>query len=704
MRRIAITLTVLGLVAGAFGCSSDAPTPPKPGGPGGGGQGPNSALQIRLFTSDPNPPAGRCTLIQAVVTLNGASVANGTGVVFTTNFGVFAQNGLPLISVTTQNGNAITALCSDFEGTATVRAAVTLGTDSAAATITIAFQPAAAGAGPFVSFCDPSFGPSTGGTALALHGGRFCPNSGCTGGEASDTRVLFIVNGVAREATVVSVTNDTINVLTPGFPEATSPSTPVEIRVTLNNGTANPTVLSLPNCFAFGTALPSTPIITAVLPSSGVNEGNTRVTIIGSGFQSPVQVFFGGVEATIVSVAPNQIVVLTPAAFGAGRDNLNQTVDVRVRNATSGLEFTLPAAYRYTQPLQLISISPTEERLDQPLTPVTIFGHGFQSPMAVTLAGRPATIISIAESELVVLPGRPLDPCAGASGSVDVTNINTGDSVSGLTFTYIGARPAITQVLPTFGPSGTVVTINGRDFPRRLEDASVRFENAALGVSVEAVVSATSETQMTVTAPAQPVLTNPLCTATNPPGTLQNAGPAFVIRVTNLVSGCDVTTPFQYQLPCANPTPTPTATATGTPPPTSTPTPTPIPGADLAVAKSDTSDPVASTQDVTYTVVVTNNGPGTAVNTVMNDPLPTGTTFVSCVSSLGTCSGPNPVTMSLPGNLGPGGSVTVTIVLNVTAGGGSVISNTATATSATADPSPANNSDTETTTVGPPPP
>jgi len=105
MRRIAITLTVLALVAGAFGCSSDAPTPPKPG-PGPNPNGP-SALQIRLFTSDPNPTAGTCTLIQAIVTLNGNNVPDGTGVSFSTDFGVFAQNGLPLISVTTQSGAAV---------------------------------------------------------------------------------------------------------------------------------------------------------------------------------------------------------------------------------------------------------------------------------------------------------------------------------------------------------------------------------------------------------------------------------------------------------------------------------------------------------------------------------------------------------------------------------------------------------------------
>jgi uncharacterized repeat protein (TIGR01451 family) len=696
MRRIAITLTVLALVAGAFGCSSDAPTPPKPG-PGPNPNGP-SALQIRLFTSDPNPTAGTCTLIQAIVTLNGNNVPDGTGVSFSTDFGVFAQNGLPLISVTTQSGAAVTALCSEFPGTAVVRATASSGGQTGAATITIVFQPASSGAGPFVSFCDPSFGPSTGGTALTLHGGRFCPNTGCTGSEAATTRVSFTVNGVSREATVTSVTTDSISLLTPGFPEATAPTTPAEIRVTLNNNTATPTVLSLPNCFAFGTTISTTPSITAVLPASGVNEGETRVTIVGAGFRAPVQVFFGEVEATIVSVSFNQIVVLTPPAFGSGRDNLNQQVDVRVHDVTSGLDATLAGGFRYVQPLQLISIVPSEMRLDQPFSPVTIFGHGFQAPVVVTLAGRPATIVSVSESELVVLPGRPTG-CGDVSGAVSVTNINTGDTLSGLTFRYLGIQPTITLLTPNTGAPGTNVTISGTNLPISISNARVTFGDAEASVTSASAAG----TELVVTAPTQTTLVAPLCLPTNPVGTLQNVGTPLqnTIRVTNVLTGCFDTEPFQYQLPCVAATPTPTATATPTP------TATPLPGADLAVSKVDTPDPVASGGNVTWTITVTNNGPGIATNVGVTDPLPNGTTFVSCATSLGSCSGPNVgqngiVTVSGIGNLGPMGGVTITLVANVTAGSGTIISNTATATSAaTSDPVPGNNNGTASTTVGP---
>jgi uncharacterized repeat protein (TIGR01451 family) len=701
MRRIAITVTVLALVAGAFGCSSDAPTPPKTGGPGGGPTG-STALQIRLFTSNPNPPAGTCTLIQAIVTLNGANVADGTGVVFSTDFGVFAQNGLPLISVVTQNGGAVTALCSEFPGTAVVRATSTVGSETASATITIAFQSAAAGAGPFVSFCDPSFGPSTGGTALELHGGRFCPTSGCTGAEAANTRVLFIVNGVPREATVVSVTNDVINVLTPGFPEVTSPTTPVEIRVTLSNNTATPTVLSLPNCFAFGTTGSTTPTITAVLPASGINEGNTRVTIIGSGFDTVggVQVFFGDVEATIVSVSFNQIVVLTPAAFGSGSANLNQTVDVRVRNIVSGLEGSLADGYRYTQPVQLTAISNNQQRVDLPFTPVTIFGHGFQAPVAVTLAGRAATVISVSESELVVLPSRPqVTGCADVSGPVSVTNINTGNSASGLTFIYLVAqtKPVITSVSPISGPAGTIVTITGFNLPLMAGDASVTF-----GTRNAAVTSASPDgTSLVVTAPDfLGSAARPVCPIGTPEGEFVNFGAPVGVTVTNRLTGCsDTFNSFQPQVPCSVATPTPAPVMTATPLPTATPQP----AADLSVVKSAPAS-AATLSQIVYSIVATNAGPGSVVATV-TDPLPSGTTFVSCSSAVGTCSGPDvgtngTVTANL-GQMGPGGSASITITVTLTASAGTTVSNTATIAPVATDPNMANNTSSAATLVTP---
>jgi uncharacterized repeat protein (TIGR01451 family) len=206
-----------------------------------------------------------------------------------------------------------------------------------------------------------------------------------------------------------------------------------------------------------------------VLPSSGSNEGNTRVTIIGSGFVAPVQVFFGVVEAQVLSVSFNQIIVLTPPASGAGLPNLNSQVDVRVHEVSSGLDATLTAGFRFVVPLQITAID--NSRQSAPFTPVTIHGQGFLAPVAVSLAGIPATVISVSATELLVLPGALLT-CADTSGAVVVTNIDSGDTASGPDFFYLCTPPTPTPTLipPTATPTVTpTVTATRTPVPPDLE-------------------------------------------------------------------------------------------------------------------------------------------------------------------------------------------------------------------------------------------
>jgi uncharacterized repeat protein (TIGR01451 family) len=121
--------------------------------------------------------------------------------------------------------------------------------------------------------------------------------------------------------------------------------------------------------------------------------------------------------------------------------------------------------------------------------------------------------------------------------------------------------------------------------------------------------------------------------------------------------------------------------------------------ADLTVMKTDSPDPVDAGLDLTYTVTVSNGGPDDATNVVLTDPLPTGASFVSAMSSQGTCSQASGTVTCDLGILAASASATATIVVRPTAAGGSPISNTASVTSAAVDPNPGDNSATASTTV-----
>ncbi|HEY8132747.1 MAG TPA: hypothetical protein VII12_12750 [Thermoanaerobaculia bacterium] len=114
--------------------------------------------------------------------------------------------------------------------------------------------------------------------------------------------------------------------------------------------------------------------------------------------------------------------------------------------------------------------------------------------------------------------------------------------------------------------------------------------------------------------------------------------------------------------------------------------------ADLSITK--TAAPVApayaANTDITYTMTVTNGGPSTASAVTVTDTIPLNMTFVSSMSSQGTCTGTGPVSCAL-GTMTSGATATVTVVARTTAQTG-FATNVATVSSTTIDPNPANNS------------
>ena len=125
--------------------------------------------------------------------------------------------------------------------------------------------------------------------------------------------------------------------------------------------------------------------------------------------------------------------------------------------------------------------------------------------------------------------------------------------------------------------------------------------------------------------------------------------------------------------------------------------------ADLSITKLDSPDPVIAGNSLTYTIVVTNNGPSTAEDVTITDTLPAGTTFVSGVNGNGqqVCALVQSATVVCDlDDLEPGATATVYLTVQVEPSvPPGTLTNTVQVASATSDPNPGNNTATEQTQV-----
>jgi uncharacterized repeat protein (TIGR01451 family) len=119
--------------------------------------------------------------------------------------------------------------------------------------------------------------------------------------------------------------------------------------------------------------------------------------------------------------------------------------------------------------------------------------------------------------------------------------------------------------------------------------------------------------------------------------------------------------------------------------------------ANLALAKSASPNPAMVGAPLTYTISVTNNGPGLAASVTVTDALPAGVTFASATASQGTCTNIAGVVTCSLGSLANSAVATVTIGVVPNAAGS--LTNTAAAITLSFDPNTTNNTATATTTV-----
>jgi len=117
--------------------------------------------------------------------------------------------------------------------------------------------------------------------------------------------------------------------------------------------------------------------------------------------------------------------------------------------------------------------------------------------------------------------------------------------------------------------------------------------------------------------------------------------------------------------------------------------------ADLAIAKGGPAFTVRG-GNLVYTTVVTNNGPGSATSVLVDDPTPSGLTFVS---NAGDCLTAFPCSLGTVAN-GQTRTITSTFSIPADYAAPTPVVNTASVSSATTDLSPGNNSSTATSRFG----
>ncbi len=287
---------------------------------------------------------------------------------------------------------------------------------------------------------------------------------------------------------------------------------------------------------------------------------------------------------------------------------------------------------------------------------------------------------SLVNTATITPPVGTTDPVPG-NNSVTDTDVNNPQANLGVTKTD-GTSTYVPGTTTTY----TVVVSNGGS------------SNVAGASFVDNIPAGTTWTYM----------------STGTAGTSGNSasGSASISDLLTIPSGGTITYTLILTIP-ANFTGNLVNTATVTPPAgvtdpvpannTATDMDTPTPEADLALTKTDGSATYIPGGTTTYTLVVTNNGPSTAMGASLVDNIPAGTTWNytstgTAGTSGNTASGSTSINDLL--TIPSGGSITYTINLAVPSGYTGNLVNTASVTppTGTTDPNPGNNSATDTDT------
>ncbi|HKR66581.1 MAG TPA: IPT/TIG domain-containing protein, partial [Thermoanaerobaculia bacterium] len=517
MRERKSWIAAAAIVALFSACKGESPTaPPTGGGNPPGGTTPPTGVNLTLTTSSTDPLIDSTVIITATATQNNQAVPNGTAVEFETTDGIFDDTAnLKETVKTTTNGVATVRLSKSTIGAVTVRATV----NNVSRTIGVTFREKPVvtpppGTAPTISSVSPTIGRPAGGQTIRITGTNF----------KVPLRVFFTNGGVSPvEGFVVNSTDTTIDVVTPAVNVGAGQQFISDVIVITEAGTPREQRVTRTSAFTFRNES-LTPRVSTATPNSGPVTGSTRVTIIGDGFQAPVQVLFGTAEARVITVNFSEILVESPPARDTtsnGSGAFTGPVDITVRNINSATSVVLTQGFSYKNAVQITAMGPTEGIFTGG-TRVQIDGTGFVEPVAVVIGGIAARPISVSGTRIIALTsGISITGCSDQGGPTTVTNIVNGDTADGPQFLFRVPKPAIVSVIDVNGPP----TLAGESVDVVVANALPGTNRITIGDRTVFITGSTTNsngtTTFTVTLPTNFTFANQACTLAGVAGTRQ---------------------------------------------------------------------------------------------------------------------------------------------------------------------------------------
>lgn len=457
-------------------------------------------------------------------------------------------------------------------------------------------------------------------------------------------------------------------------------------------------------------------VVTDTLPTDATFVSSTGGTVSGGTLTDDIGSLASGASVTIsITVRPNTV----SGTFSNTATINGDQLDVNLTNNTTT---TPPATVVSNADLSVgLTVSQNPAPVGSPITYTLVLGNNGPSTANNVMAtvNLPSTL-----TDVVVTPDQ-------GSFTLDANNVLTINS--GTIPASTNSTITITGTPTATGPTNTTASVSSTLFDPNMANnmvsLPVTIANAAdLGITVtgspnpvligQSLVYTIVVTNNGPSTATQPVVFDTLPSSVNFDAANSNAGPngvlssgngtvtatlqpiaagasdTITIAVTPTVSGQVTNTVNVGDPSAANPAEIDPDTSNNT-----ATTTTQVSPADLAVVINNPTDPLLIGVQAAFQVVITNNGPATATNVILNESFGPGATIVS--TSAGTIK-PSAAGDSISANLGSlasGASTTVTILVNPSRSG--TLTDSATISAIEFDPETGNNTSSSTNLVSP---